>query len=113
VMRFGFFSVVDHYPSELRRTAGDYYEELLEQAQAADELGFDSFWVAEHHFHEYGAIPRPPVWMAAAAERTHRIRLGSGVVVLPFDNPCGWPRTTPWWMCSRMAGSTWASARAI
>jgi natural product biosynthesis luciferase-like monooxygenase protein len=87
VMRFGFFSVVDHYPSELRRTAGDYYEELLEQAHAADELGFDSFWVAEHHFHEYGAIPRPPVWMAAAAERTRRIRLGSGVVVLPFDNP--------------------------
>jgi alkanesulfonate monooxygenase SsuD/methylene tetrahydromethanopterin reductase-like flavin-dependent oxidoreductase (luciferase family) len=86
-MRFGFFSVVDHYPKELRRSAGEYYGELLEQVEAADELGFDSFWVAEHHFHEYGAIPRPPIWMAAAAERTRRIRLGSGVVVLPFDNP--------------------------
>jgi alkanesulfonate monooxygenase SsuD/methylene tetrahydromethanopterin reductase-like flavin-dependent oxidoreductase (luciferase family) len=86
-MRFGVFSVADHYPSELGRTAGELYAEVLEQAEAADELGFDSFWIAEHHFHEYGAIPRPPVWLAAAAERTRRIRLGSAVVVLPFDNP--------------------------
>jgi alkanesulfonate monooxygenase SsuD/methylene tetrahydromethanopterin reductase-like flavin-dependent oxidoreductase (luciferase family) len=86
-MRLGIFSVVDHYPGELGRTTAELYGELLEQVQAADELGFHSFWVAEHHFHEYGAIPRPPVWMAAAAERTRRIRLGSGVVVLPFDNP--------------------------
>jgi alkanesulfonate monooxygenase SsuD/methylene tetrahydromethanopterin reductase-like flavin-dependent oxidoreductase (luciferase family) len=86
-MRFGVFSVVDHYPKEIGRTTRDLYGELLEQAQAAEEWGFDSFWVAEHHFHEYGAIPRPPIWLAAAAERTRRIRLGSGVVVLPFDNP--------------------------
>jgi alkanesulfonate monooxygenase SsuD/methylene tetrahydromethanopterin reductase-like flavin-dependent oxidoreductase (luciferase family) len=86
-MRFGIFSVVDHYPKELGRTTGELYAELLEQAEAADELGFDSFWIAEHHFHEYGAIPRPPVWLAAAAQRTRRIRLGSAVVVLPFDNP--------------------------
>lgn len=86
-MRFGIFSVVDHYPKELARTAAEFYGELLEQAEAADELGFESFWVAEHHFHGYGAIPRPPVWIAAAAQRTARIRLGSAVVVLPFDNP--------------------------
>ncbi len=86
-MRFGVFSVVDHYPAELPRSVSRLYGELLEQAEAADALGFDSFWVAEHHFHEYGAIPRPPVWLAAAAERTRRIRLGSAVVVLPFDNP--------------------------
>ena len=86
-MRFGVFSVVDHYPKELRRRATELYGELLDQAEAADALGFDSFWIAEHHFHEYGAIPRPPVWLAAAAERTRRIRLGSAVVVLPFDNP--------------------------
>ncbi len=86
-MRFGIFSVVDHYPNELPRTSAEFYDELLEQAEAADALGFDSFWIAEHHFHEYGGIPRPPVWMAAAAERTRRIRLGSAVVVLPFDNP--------------------------
>lgn len=86
-MRVGIFSVADHYPKELRRSATELYGELLDQAEAADALGFDSFWIAEHHFHEYGAIPRPPVWLAAAAERTRRIRLGSAVVVLPFDNP--------------------------
>ena len=86
-MKFGLFAVADHYPGELPRTIGRFYDELLEQVEAADALGFDSFWVAEHHFHEYGAIPRPPVWMAAAAQRTRRIRLGAGVVVLPFDNP--------------------------
>lgn len=84
-MKFGIFSVVDHYPNERPRTTGQLYTELLEQAEAADALGFDSFWVAEHHFHEYGAIPRPPVWMGAAAQRTRRIRLGAAVVVLPFD----------------------------
>lgn len=86
-MKFGIFSVVDHYPKELARTSAQFYAELLEQAEAAEEWGFESFWVAEHHFHEYGGIPRPPIWLAAAAQRTKRIRLGSAVVVLPFDNP--------------------------
>ncbi|HXH83248.1 MAG TPA: LLM class flavin-dependent oxidoreductase [Candidatus Tectomicrobia bacterium] len=86
-MRFGIFSVVDHYPEELPRTTGQFYAELLEQAEAAEALGFSSFWVAEHHFHDYGAIPSPPVFLAAAAQRTRRIRLGAAVVVLPFRNP--------------------------
>jgi len=86
-MKFGIFSVVDHYPKELDRTPGQFYGELLDQVTAAEALGFDSFWVAEHHFHEYGAIPSPPVWLAAAAQRTRRIRLGAAVVVLPFRNP--------------------------
>jgi alkanesulfonate monooxygenase SsuD/methylene tetrahydromethanopterin reductase-like flavin-dependent oxidoreductase (luciferase family) len=86
-MRFGIFSVVDHYPDELPRSSAQFYGELLEQAEAAEHLGFDSFWIAEHHFHEYGAVPAPPVWLAAAAQRTRRIRLGAAVVVLPFRNP--------------------------
>ena len=87
MLRFGIFSVADHYPAELPRTSGQFFGELLEQVAAAEQLGFDSFWVAEHHFHEYGAIPSPPIWLAAAAQRTKRIRLGSAVVVLPFRNP--------------------------
>lgn len=86
-MHLGLFSVADHYPRELERSAAQLYGQLLEQVQAADELGFESFWVAEHHFHEYGAIPRPAIWLAAAAQRTRHIRLGAAVVVLPFDNP--------------------------
>ena len=75
-MKLGIFSVVDHYAAELPRTVGDLYRELLEQVEAAEQLGFDSFWIAEHHFHEYGAIPSPPVWMAAAAQRTSRSATG-------------------------------------
>jgi alkanesulfonate monooxygenase SsuD/methylene tetrahydromethanopterin reductase-like flavin-dependent oxidoreductase (luciferase family) len=86
-MRFGLFSVADHYPNDLPRTVPQLYNELLERAQFAEELGYESFWVAEHHFHEYGAIPAPPVWMSAAAARTTRIRLGVAVSVLPFHNP--------------------------
>lgn len=86
-MKFGVFSVVDHYPNDLPRTVSEFYNELLDHAELADECGFDSFWVAEHHFHEYGAIPSPPVWMGAASARTKRIRLGVAVSVLPFHNP--------------------------
>ena len=57
------------------------------QVQAADVLGFESFWIAEHHFHEYGAVPRPAIFLVAAAQATQRIKLGAAVVVLPFDNP--------------------------
>ncbi len=86
-MKLGIFTVADHYPKQTGRALKRLYEELLEQAQAADELGFNSFWVAEHHFHEYGAVPRPAIWLSSAAQLTKRIKLGSAVVVLPFDNP--------------------------
>ncbi len=86
-MNVGLFSVVDHYPQELKRGTGEFYSELLQQVQAADALGFESFWIAEHHFHEYGAVPRPAIFLSAAAQATERIKLGAAVVVLPFDNP--------------------------
>jgi alkanesulfonate monooxygenase SsuD/methylene tetrahydromethanopterin reductase-like flavin-dependent oxidoreductase (luciferase family) len=86
-MRIGIFCVADHHPGELPRTVDRLYGELLEQAVAADALGFDSFWIAEHHFHSYGVVPRPALLLAAAAARTRRIRLGAAVTVLAFDNP--------------------------
>lgn len=85
-MRFGIFSVADHYP-ELERSLPQFYQELLEQGQLADRLGFHSFWVAEHHFHEYGSVPRPAVFLSSLAAVTSSIRLGTSVAVLPFDNP--------------------------
>lgn len=86
-MRFSIFSVADHYPDELPRTLDQLYGELIDQAVAADALGFHAFWVAEHHFHPYGAVPRPALLLTAIAQRTRRIRLGSAVCVLPFDHP--------------------------
>jgi len=61
--------------------------EQMDLMYEAENLGFDSVWPAEHHFSEYGWCASPQVSLAAVAARTKRIRLGTGVVVLPFHNP--------------------------
>jgi alkanesulfonate monooxygenase SsuD/methylene tetrahydromethanopterin reductase-like flavin-dependent oxidoreductase (luciferase family) len=85
-MRFSVFSVHDHYPDEARTVAA-HYAETLDHVVLSEELGFESFWIAEHHFHEYGTIPDPAVMLAAASQRTDKIGLGVAVSVLPFRNP--------------------------
>lgn len=86
-MRIGLFSVADHYPDELNRSISEFYQELQAQASLADAMGFYSFWIAEHHFHEYGAVPRPSILLSVIGSQTKSIKLGSAVAVLPFDNP--------------------------
>lgn len=62
--------------------------ETLELLSAAEELGFDSVWIAQHHFApKVGSLPSPLPFLAALAERTGRIRLGTAVVILPIENP--------------------------
>jgi alkanesulfonate monooxygenase SsuD/methylene tetrahydromethanopterin reductase-like flavin-dependent oxidoreductase (luciferase family) len=85
-MRLSIFSVVDHYP-ERQRSIAALYDQVIAQCVRAEELGFDSFLIAEHHFHEYGAVPDPVVLLPVLALRTSRIRLGPAVAVLPFRNP--------------------------
>ena len=85
-MRFSIFSVADHYPEE-PRTIRELYAQILDEIELADELGFSAFFLAEHHFHEYGLVPSPPTLLGAAAERTQRIGLGVAVSVLPFHQP--------------------------
>jgi alkanesulfonate monooxygenase SsuD/methylene tetrahydromethanopterin reductase-like flavin-dependent oxidoreductase (luciferase family) len=50
-------------------------------------LGFDSFWLGEHHFYWYGTCVSPPMIIAALGQRTKRIRLGPAISVLPFHHP--------------------------
>ncbi|HEX7948194.1 MAG TPA: LLM class flavin-dependent oxidoreductase [Phenylobacterium sp.] len=52
-----------------------------------DQLGFDEFWVGEHHSTGWEVIASPEMFLAAVAENTHRIRLGTGVVSLPYHHP--------------------------
>ena len=69
---------------------GDYqraYKEMLGQVEYAEELGFDSVWLAEHHGSAYGSLPSPQVAMSAIAMITERMRIGLAVTILPFDNP--------------------------
>jgi alkanesulfonate monooxygenase SsuD/methylene tetrahydromethanopterin reductase-like flavin-dependent oxidoreductase (luciferase family) len=60
-------------------------KDALAQIELADRLGFDYVWEVEHHFlEEYSHSSAPEVFLAAASQRTRRIRLGHGIVQLPF-----------------------------
>ena len=59
----------------------------LELIEWCDRLGFDEAWVGEHHSAAWENIADPAVFLAAAGQRTERIRLGSGVVSLPYHQP--------------------------
>src|SRR5258705_1029959 len=52
-----------------------------------DELGYDEFWCGEHHSSGWETIASPEMFLAAAGERTKRIKLGTGVVSLPYHHP--------------------------
>ena len=56
-------------------------------AAQLDALGYDEFWVGEHHSTGWETIASPEMFLAAVAEHTHRIRLGTGVVSLPYHHP--------------------------
>ena len=71
-----------------RADADHAYREHLEIFDAADQLGFDAVWVAQHHFKDRGGLlPSPFPFLAAVAERTRRLRLGTSIIVLPFEHP--------------------------
>jgi len=69
-------------------SVGNHMRRVVDFFAASEELGFDAVWVNEHHFHHYGGhLPSPPVFLAAIAQRTNRVRLGTSVVVLALHNP--------------------------
>jgi alkanesulfonate monooxygenase SsuD/methylene tetrahydromethanopterin reductase-like flavin-dependent oxidoreductase (luciferase family) len=59
----------------------------IQQMAWTEELGFDSIWLTEHHFIEYGLSVSPAVLAAAAAMRTQRVRIGLAAAILPFHDP--------------------------
>ena len=62
-------------------------ERDLELATLLDGLGYDEFWVGEHHSGGWETIASPEMFLAAAAQRTQRIKLGTGVVSVPYHHP--------------------------
>src|SRR5436309_7901198 len=86
-------------PPPLKRLG--FFTRLLDQADPAERYrlaaaqiihaercGFDSAWVAQHHFHEdEGGLPAPFVFLGQVAAQTSRIRLGTGIVTLPLELP--------------------------
>lgn len=80
--RIGFFTrLLDKVPAQQR------YRLATEQIQHAERLGFDSAWIAQHHFHEAeGGLPAPLVFLAHVAAHTRTIRLGTAIITLPMEN---------------------------
>ena len=85
-MRYSVFSVNDHHP-RLARTVPQLYDQVMQQCELAETLGYDTYFCAEHHFHEYGAVPDPAVMLSALVQRTRRIRLGTAISILTFHDP--------------------------
>lgn len=88
-MEIGIYSFAETTPDPLtgrRPSAGERIRDLLEEIELADQVGLDVYGVGEHHRPDF-AVSAPAVVLAAAAERTNRIRLTSAVTVLSSDDP--------------------------
>ena len=83
-MKFGIFLGPFHRVGENPTLA---IRRDLELVEWLDQLGYDEAWIGEHHSAGWEIISSPEVFMAAAAERTQRIKLGTGVVSLPYHHP--------------------------
>ena len=86
-MRYGLFYLPSSLPSS-REDGSARLRAVVEQAGYAEQLGFDSIWLAEHHFHSFGGLfSATPVIGSAIAQRTSTIRIGTAVILLPYHNP--------------------------
>lgn len=83
-MKFGLMNL---FPFADGKSPEEIFDETLEEIAYAEALGFDSVWLAEHHFSRYGILGNPLVLAAAIAQRTSRIRIGTAVVIAPFYDP--------------------------
>ena len=91
-MRFGIFMAPFHAPTGQNPTAA--YARDLATIQLLDELGYDEAWIGEHHSGGVELIPSPEIFIAHAAAQTRHIKLGAGVISLPYHNPL--------WVADRM-----------
>jgi putative FMN-dependent luciferase-like monooxygenase len=82
-MRLGFFTrLLDE------TSAAERYRLATAQIAEAERCGYDSAWIAQHHFHEgEGGLPAPFVFLSQVAAKVPRIRLGTGIVTLPLELP--------------------------
>ena len=83
-MKWGTFSL-SQVP-DLSRVP-ENFETDFEQFKLAEELGFDTIWIAEHLFSSYGVVTSTQVLAAALAKATTTIKIGMAVVVMPFNHP--------------------------
>jgi natural product biosynthesis luciferase-like monooxygenase protein len=86
-MQFGILSLLSYVP-ELDGAPVEVLQRLLDDATYAEALGYDSFWLTEHHFENFGGLlSAPAIVLGSIAQRTARIRLGIAVSLLPLHHP--------------------------
>jgi limonene 1,2-monooxygenase len=83
-MRFGLFTMPEHPPRENWTLS---YDRDIDDIVYAEKLGFGEYWIGEHHSGGYENVPVPEYMIAKASALTYRIRLGTGVVNLPYHDP--------------------------
>jgi len=83
-MKFGLLTLFDQYAEEC--TEEQYYKHFFDEVSYAEELGFDSIWIGEHHFCRY-ICPAPQVIAGAIAQRTKKMRIGTAIALLPHHDP--------------------------
>ena len=74
-------------PNPVSRTDVEVYEDILKGAELAEELGYDSVWIAEHAFSEHSIISSPHSLLAAIAARTKRVKIGVACTIVPWHAP--------------------------
>ena len=74
-------------PNPVSRTDVEVYEDILRGAELAEELGFDSVWIAEHAFSEHSIISSPHSLLAAIAAKTKRVKVGVACTIVPWHAP--------------------------
>src|SRR5829696_7772922 len=84
-MEFGIFALMSR--KDLSHSAAETLQQGIEMIVAAEEMGFESVWLAEHHFSSYSVIPNPLPLAVTIAERTKKMILGTAVLVVPFFHP--------------------------
>jgi alkanesulfonate monooxygenase SsuD/methylene tetrahydromethanopterin reductase-like flavin-dependent oxidoreductase (luciferase family) len=84
-MQYGVFLLMSR--RDLGLLPAEVIAQGVEQAVAAEEMGFSDVWIAEHHFSNFGMVPAPLYLAVTIAERTRRVRIAPAVLVLPFYQP--------------------------
>ena len=86
-MKFGVGMYSAQRPPDSSRSFADLYADMLRQARLAEEVGLDSFWIAEHHFAEDGYAPAVLPVCAAVLASTQRLTAGTAVAIASFHQP--------------------------
>jgi len=84
-MHFGLLGIFQNYRGE--SNDADLIQGEMALAKLADREGFDSYWAVEHHFFDYSMCPDNLQWLAQVAGETERVKLGTGAVIMPWNDP--------------------------